>query len=198
MGTPAGAAVVGHEDQDRVLAQPRLAQHRVEPADVLVDVGDHAEEAGDVRRQVAIGVAVAVGHEQRAVRGIGRDVGEERLAALCDSLASTASPRRRRRRCSSPRIVFGRRCACRCRRSSRCSSSRPPSRCARRGRTTTPGIRDPGAGRGRRRRGATCRTRRCGSRSPANTSAMVGRPRRSIVRPLLTFIAPLARRRARS
>ena len=41
-----GRAVVGSEDQDRILFEPVLVQVAHEPADVVVDVGDHPEEAG--------------------------------------------------------------------------------------------------------------------------------------------------------
>ena len=42
--TPGGAAVVVHEDDQRVLRDAPLVEFRQQPADVLVDVVDHAEE----------------------------------------------------------------------------------------------------------------------------------------------------------
>src|SRR3712207_8299783 len=38
------AAVVGHVDEDRVVAQAAVPEERLQPAEVVVDVGDHAEE----------------------------------------------------------------------------------------------------------------------------------------------------------
>src|SRR5439155_25985348 len=39
-----GATIVGHEDQDGVVAQAGLAQGGFEPGEVFVNVSDHAEE----------------------------------------------------------------------------------------------------------------------------------------------------------
>ena len=41
-----GAAVVGHPDEDGVVAQAGFLEEGFEPAHVFVDVGDHAEEVG--------------------------------------------------------------------------------------------------------------------------------------------------------
>ena len=48
------SAVVGQEDQDRILARRRARQHRIQLPEVLVDVRDHPEEAGNVSGQVAV------------------------------------------------------------------------------------------------------------------------------------------------
>ncbi len=48
------AAVVGHEDEDGVVAQPGVAQERFEPLHVLVNVGNHAEEPGRAFALVAV------------------------------------------------------------------------------------------------------------------------------------------------
>ena len=187
------AAVVGHEDQDGVVAQAGFAQELFEPAHVLVDVRDHAEETGHIPRQIREHLTVAVFDEQRPVRRVQRECRRRRGGRRSPGCGSTPSPRRRRRPWSSPNSVCARRCGGRRRRSSRCSSNPEPSRCARRGTTPFPESRGPAGGRGNCRRDATCRKCRCDSPRLRKISAMVGRSRRSRVRPLLTFMAPLAR-----
>ena len=75
-----GATVVGHEDENGIVAQTFLVEQRGEPTHVLVDIGHHAEEEGDRQRLVGIGLAVLRGHQQRNVGRVERKVGEEGLA----------------------------------------------------------------------------------------------------------------------
>ena len=81
-----GGAVVGHEHQDGVVVQVVLVQEPVQPRQVLVDAGDHGEEAGVIGGHLAtgdrvtVGIAVVVGDPQRPVRSVGGEVGEERVA----------------------------------------------------------------------------------------------------------------------
>ena len=73
-------AVVGHEDHDGVVFQAQLLEPVQQPADVLVDVGDHAVEVGPWLRHALldIGLAVLVGDVVGRMRRVGGDVGEER------------------------------------------------------------------------------------------------------------------------
>ena len=68
-GVAGGGAVVGHENENRVFVQPVFAEERIEPPEVLVDIRDHAVEARDRGLLLAVGLAVAVGHEERTVGG---------------------------------------------------------------------------------------------------------------------------------
>ena len=103
-GVPPDAAdaVVRQEDDDRVLGQLLVVDRLEEPGEVAVDVLDHAVGVGDVlgvellrvprladlreplRRQVELLVRgrEPLRHLERRVRGVVRDVGEERLARL--------------------------------------------------------------------------------------------------------------------
>ena len=59
-------------------ARPVSSSVCIEPADVLVEVGDHAEESRR-RPALAYGSLYFAGHPVRAVRRVGRQVEEERL-----------------------------------------------------------------------------------------------------------------------
>ena len=71
-------AVVVQVDHDRVLVQAIRAEELIEPPDVLVEVGHHPQERG--RAFPHIGRLVFARHPVRPVRGVGRQVQEERLA----------------------------------------------------------------------------------------------------------------------
>ena len=90
----AGGAVVGHEDEDRVVGDPLLLEQLHEPGHVVVDVGDHAVELGDRDLPVSfVGLGVFLGAEVRAVRRVGRDVGEEGLVFVgLDELHALVEP----------------------------------------------------------------------------------------------------------
>jgi hypothetical protein len=74
----AGGAVVGHEDDDGVVVEAGLAQKGIELADVLVEIGDHAEE---VLREAGavVGIGVFFGDPCGAVGNVGGEVAEEGL-----------------------------------------------------------------------------------------------------------------------
>ena len=77
-----GGSVVGGENEDRIVSDPRFSNGRTELADVVIDVGDHAEKVGQSLGLVGIrGTPL-----RRAVHGtmgrIGGDVGEEGLLLL--------------------------------------------------------------------------------------------------------------------
>ena len=78
----AGLAVVGHEDQDRLLLDGQLGQLAAQTAEVLVDVGDHAIERRFWNFGVTlVGLLVLVRNQIRTMRSVGGDEGEERLVA---------------------------------------------------------------------------------------------------------------------
>ena len=79
-----GAAVVVHEDHERVFRDAPFVELGEHLADVLVDVVDHAEEAGGlIVRHLAIVKRLVLGAGNvGTVRRVGRDIGEERLAGL--------------------------------------------------------------------------------------------------------------------
>ena len=81
---PGRAAVVVHEDDDRVLAEAGLREEGIQPPHVLVDVRDHAEEPGGPLSLIRL--LVLLGHPVRPVRRIGRKVEKERLALLAPLL----------------------------------------------------------------------------------------------------------------
>ena len=74
-----GGAVVGHEDEDGVAGDSRLVERGLQAAEVLVDVGDHAVEAGAllVRGGAAVRLDVVRLDVERSVRRVGGDVTEE-------------------------------------------------------------------------------------------------------------------------
>ena len=81
----AACAVVGHEDQDRIVAKAGLLQVAFEPAEIVVDVGDlTVERRVDSLALVLadLGIRGRIGFDDhvRAVRRVGRQIGEERLA----------------------------------------------------------------------------------------------------------------------
>ena len=79
----AGSAIVGHENEDGVVGDPLLFEQVHELGHVVVDVGDHAVELGDGNLRVPfIGLGVFLGAVVRAVRSVGRDVGEEGLVSV--------------------------------------------------------------------------------------------------------------------
>ena len=75
-----GPAVVGHEDEDRVLPEAVLHEECAEIPHVLVDVRDHSEEARDGARLALVGLAILVRTEERPVRRVRRQVRKERFA----------------------------------------------------------------------------------------------------------------------
>ena len=82
--TPGGGAVVGHEHDDGVVGESELVEPAQQEAEVVVDVGDHAVEAGAVlvRGGVRVGGGVVRFDVERAVRGVGGNVAVERLLAV--------------------------------------------------------------------------------------------------------------------
>ena len=60
--------------------KPFLVQKRTQLADVVVDVGDHAEEIRQPNFLVLVRLAELFGRVHRAVRGVGGDVGQKRFA----------------------------------------------------------------------------------------------------------------------
>ena len=81
---PGGGAVVGHEHDDGVVGEPELVEAAQQEAEVVVDVGDHAVEAGAVlvRGGAGVGGGVVRLDVERAVRRVGGDVAVERLIAV--------------------------------------------------------------------------------------------------------------------
>ena len=77
------AAVVVHEHHEGVALDAPLLQLREQPAHVVVDVGDHAEELRHVRAHFAgVELLVFLGHLQRGVRSVAGEIGVERPLAL--------------------------------------------------------------------------------------------------------------------
>jgi hypothetical protein len=74
--------VVAEKDDDRVVAQTKIVESREQPSDVVIDVRDHAVDARERRVQTFCreGVEVIVGHLERRVRRVEREITEERLA----------------------------------------------------------------------------------------------------------------------
>ena len=87
-------SVVGHKNQDRIVGDPLVIEHFHELGHVVVDVGDHAVELWDGDLRVPfVGLAVFLGTEVRAVRGVGRDIGEKRFVFVClDKLHAFIEP----------------------------------------------------------------------------------------------------------
>ena len=76
---PPGRAVVGEENDQRVVGDFPFVQFRQQPAEIVVDVFDHAEKLGGVRSHFAgVTLRIFLGAIERGVRRVGRDVGEER------------------------------------------------------------------------------------------------------------------------
>ena len=73
----AGGAVVGGEDEDGVIGDAEVGDELAGGAHVFIDVGDHAEEGGDVRGLVLVEVDVFLRAMERAVGRVEGDVGEE-------------------------------------------------------------------------------------------------------------------------
>ena len=94
-----GAAVVRHEDHDRVLSQPLVLEEVEKPAHVRVDVPDHPQvpaqpglqrrtrvgELGPGQRGRESGFVLLLG-DQRAVRRVRGDVGQEGRSGLRGAL----------------------------------------------------------------------------------------------------------------
>jgi hypothetical protein len=76
----ADPAVVGHEDDDRVVGQAEFVDGFQQAVEVFVDAGDHAVDAGvDQREALAeVFLDVRIGHVVRAVRRVVRQIEEER------------------------------------------------------------------------------------------------------------------------
>ena len=80
---PDRAAVVVHVDHERVAIDAPLLQLVHQSADVVVDVGDHAEEFCDFRIFLAaIQILVFLRNLQRSMGSIGRQIDEKRRFAL--------------------------------------------------------------------------------------------------------------------
>ena len=91
----ASRAVVRKEDEDRVVGDSESLQPGEELAEVLVEVGNHPFERRVLRLVASplVRVAVAGRHQKRAVRRVGGDIGEERLAGLgLDEAGGFAKP----------------------------------------------------------------------------------------------------------
>src|SRR6185369_14696267 len=81
----AGGAVVGHENEERVVGELQLLETRSQAADVVIDVGNHPVKRGeffvavdfvDIRSGPFFGDAV------RSVRSVRREINEKRLLAM--------------------------------------------------------------------------------------------------------------------
>ncbi len=88
---PGRAAVVGQEQEDRVVAEPGGAEERIEACHVLVNIRDHPEEfggapaliailLGGIELELLIGRGVFPGRVKRRMRGVERQVAEEGAA----------------------------------------------------------------------------------------------------------------------
>ena len=77
-------AVVGHEDEDGVVHELPFIELGLKSAHVFVDVLDHAVEAGGLCLEAKISEALGVGRRsnERSVRRVGGDVGEEGLVLV--------------------------------------------------------------------------------------------------------------------
>ena len=64
------AAIVCHEDQDRIFGQPALCEELIQPPHVFIDVGDHAVKIADLS-QVSVGFSIIFRHVVRTMRRIG-------------------------------------------------------------------------------------------------------------------------------
>ncbi len=78
----AGSAVVGGKNENGVFSKPFLFEERAHGADVVVDVGDHAEKVGHVDALFGVGLGGFLRRMHRAVRGVGAEINEERLVAV--------------------------------------------------------------------------------------------------------------------
>lgn len=78
-GASSGHAVVGHKDQDGVVHEFPLVELGLKAAHVLIDVFDHAVEAGRLFLESEIGKALGVRRrcDEGTVGSVGGDVGEE-------------------------------------------------------------------------------------------------------------------------
>ena len=72
-------AVVGGVNEEGVFGRADVGEFFAELADVVVDIGNHAEEGGEVAFQFRIEVEVFLRGVEGAVGSIGGDVGEEGL-----------------------------------------------------------------------------------------------------------------------
>ena len=82
-----GGAVVRGENENGVVGQPFFFKEPPHGADIVVDVGDHAVEVGEVHILVLIGFAGSLRRVHGAVRRVGAEVYEEWFFAvfyLCD------------------------------------------------------------------------------------------------------------------
>ncbi len=95
-------AVVGGEDEDRVLFQAFIGQQLAQLADVVVDIGNHAKEVGLCHFQLLVRCTEGLGRVHRTVRSVGGNVGEERFAGLFLCQDELLRGSRTRRRCRSP------------------------------------------------------------------------------------------------
>ena len=78
-----GAAVVGQKHDQRTVSDAPLLQLLEHLAESRVEVFDHAVELGGLFRDLAqVVLVVFLGQHVRAVRGVQRQVGEERSAGL--------------------------------------------------------------------------------------------------------------------
>ena len=77
-----GGAVVGGENENGVLGQPFLFEEPPHGTDVVIDVGDHAVEVGEVHILILIRLAGSLRRVHGAVRRVGAEVHEERLLAV--------------------------------------------------------------------------------------------------------------------
>ena len=84
VGLRAAGAVVAHEDEDGVLREPEFVELVQQLADVVVDILDHAVDAGEgvVEAHLAIRLDPFVTDLERGVRCVRREVNEERLVLV--------------------------------------------------------------------------------------------------------------------
>ena len=76
------SAIIGHENQQGIVAQPGFCENRIQLAHVLVDIRDHPVKTGDIVRHLReVGLAILVGHPQRGMGRVGGDVREKRRVA---------------------------------------------------------------------------------------------------------------------
>ena len=77
-----GGAVVRGENENSVVGQPLFFEEPPHGTDIVVDVGDHAVEVGEVHILVLIRFAGSLRRMHGAVRRVGAEVHEERFFAV--------------------------------------------------------------------------------------------------------------------
>ncbi len=76
----ASGPIIGGEDEDCVGGEAEFEKQFAGPSDVVVNVGDHGVERGEVRLLPGVEIEIPLGSVKRTVRGVGRNIGEKRLS----------------------------------------------------------------------------------------------------------------------